>query len=191
MLDLPECQIILSRLKNECPPSLRYHTLPHTLDVYNCAMDIAKAENINIQETKLIGIAAVYHDSGYLIQSDRHEQISCEIAQQYLPNYGYSDFEVQGICELIMATVIPQNPKTHLEKIICDADMDYLGREDFFTTGNLLFEEFKLSGILSDEAEWNRIQVDFLNQHRFFTPISIRLRQPTKHKNLEILKAKL
>ena len=34
--------------------------------------------------------------------------------------------------ELREATKIPQTPLTKLEEIICDADLDYLGREDFF-----------------------------------------------------------
>ena len=33
--------------------------------------------------------------------------------------------------QLILATKVPQKPKNKLEKIICDADLDYLGREDF------------------------------------------------------------
>ena len=41
-----------------------------------------------------------------------------------------------------MATEIPQNPKTHLEMIMCDADLDYLGRYDFETISNNLYTEF-------------------------------------------------
>jgi hypothetical protein len=38
----------------------------------------------------------------------------CERAKKYLPDFGYNDDEIDKICNCIMATQLPQNPKNHL-----------------------------------------------------------------------------
>lgn len=190
MLELPECRIILDRFKNELPAHLHYHTIHHTLDVYNCAEIIAKAEKISAADLKLLLVAAVYHDAGYLDQNHDHELHSCELARRYLSAY-YSNDDIDTICDIIMATKIPQQPKTHLEQIICDADLDYLGRDDFFVIGETLYTEMLQIGTIKDRDQWNKLQVAFLNSHHYFTPTAIWMRQTGKENNLKITESKL
>jgi hypothetical protein len=95
------------------------------------------------------------------------------------------------ILGLIRATKIPQNPSNLLEKIICDADLDYLGREDFWEIGNKLFEELKTLGLISNKYEWNQNQLVFLENHSYFTNASQKLRNERKHQNLLEIKARL
>lgn len=92
---------------------------------------------------------------------------------------------------MIMATKVPQQPQNHLEEILCDADLDYLGREDFFTIGNKLFAELSVYGILSTEDEWNELQARFLEAHHYFTKTAIKLRKKKKDKHLKLVKSKL
>jgi predicted metal-dependent HD superfamily phosphohydrolase len=190
MLHLPECQYILQKLKKDLPPHIHYHTIDHTLDVYDRANYIASRERIYGLDLKLLLIAALYHDAGYLKQSEDHEQISCQMVRTDLPIFNYSIDEIEKICTLIMATKIPQNPKSHLEEIMADADLDYLGREDFFTIGDKLYLEFLELGKITTREEWNIMQINFLQQHHFFTTTAIKLRQTTKEKNLKILMQK-
>ena len=190
MLHLPECQYILQKLKKDLPLHIHYHTIDHTLDVYDRANYIASREGIVGLDLKLLLIAALYHDAGYLKQSEDHEQISCQMVRTDLPLFNYSIDEIEKICTLIMATKIPQNPKSHLEEIMADADLDYLGREDFFTIGDKLYLEFLELGKITTREEWNIMQINFLQQHHFFTTTAIKLRQTTKEKNLKILMQK-
>ena len=99
--------------------------------------------------------------------------------------------EIQKIKGMIMATKIPQSPANHLEEIMADADLDYLGRDDFFTIGNKLFEELTMFGIVNSERDWNLLQEKFLESHHFFTQTSIQTRNQKKNENLEIIKSKL
>jgi len=190
VLLLPECQLILDKLKNELPKSLHYHTIHHTIDVYTSAANIAKEEGITPSDLKLLLIAAVYHDAGYLEQNYDHEQRSCEIVKKYLPQFQYTKEDIDAICNIIMATKIPQKPKSHLEKIICDADLDYLGRNDFFSTSDKLYEEILAIGNIKNRGDWNKVQVAFLQQHHYFTSTAINLRQSQKEKNLQIVQSK-
>ncbi len=146
-------KFILNKLRNELPAHLSYHGIDHTLDVYSAAERIAKEKGISNYERKLLLTAALFHDTGFIKKRELHEVESCNFARQYLPLYGYKVAEIELICGMIMATRIPQSPKTYLEEIICDADLDYLGRDDFFRTGNKLFEELKFEGLIKNEKE--------------------------------------
>lgn len=181
---------IQKRLKNELPKYLYYHSTEHIKDVYTAAKQIAASEGVKGENLKLLLIAAMYHDSGFMIQAKNHEKLSCTIVKETLPDFGFSAEQINKICGMIMATKIPQNPQNHLEEILCDADLDYLGREDFFTIGNHLFEELKTYKIVITKRDWNLLQIGFLEQHNYFTKTAIALRKPQKDKYLQLLKEK-
>jgi len=184
-------KFILNKLRNELPPHLSYHGIDHTMDVYSAAERIAKEKGISNYEQKLLLTAALFHDSGFIKQREGHEAESCNIARQYLPLYGYHPAEIELICGMIMATRIPQSPQTYLEEILCDADLDYLGRDDFFSTGNKLFEELKFEGLIKDEKGWNRLQEGFMMKHHYHTANSVKLRQAKKEEYLILVKSKI
>ena len=176
---------ILAKLRHELPETRAYHSLEHTLDVYASAIGIAEAENITGDDLVLLKIAALYHDSGFTEQDDDHENASCAIVRRVLPTMGFSATQVATICDMILSTCIPQSPATVLEQILCDADLDYLGRNDFIPIGNKLFQEMRTFGVLSTEREWQELQLKFLVQHRYFTHTNRSLREPVKQEHLE------
>ena len=120
-----------------------------------------------------------------------HENASCAIAESTLPDFGYTPEDIRQICGLIQATELPQAPHNLLAEIIADADLDYLGREDFFTIGEKLFEEFSFFKVVNTRDEWNRLQVRFLEKHHFFTQTALMLRQAKKEEHLEMIKESL
>ncbi len=177
---------ILEKLKADLPEYLLYHSVSHIRDVKVQAMRIARSEGIdNQEELNLLETAAIYHDCGFLSTYTNHEERGCEIAREVLPQYGYSDKQISIIEGLIMATKVPQKPKTQLEKIICDADLDYLGRDDFFVIGDYLYEELLHIGVVKDELSWNKLQIKFLTSHHYFTETNIKDREPLKSENLK------
>ena len=179
---------IISKLKKELPANLTYHNIEHTCDVYLAAETIAKAENISVEDMRLLLTAALYHDSGFLVKVDGHEEESCKIAKGYLPLFGFTENEIETICGMIMATKMPQSPGTLLERILADADLDYLGRDDFFKVGHRLYTELTNAGLLEDEYEWNRLQLEFIEKHTYFTRSAINLRKKGKENNIEQVK---
>ncbi len=184
-------RFILNKLRLELPTALFYHSVLHVKDVYAAAEIIGRQENISEQEMKLLLSAAWFHDAGFSRGPKDHEEESCRIARQFLPDFDYTEEEIEQICGMIMATKIPQSPKNHLEQILADADLDYLGRDDFFETGDKLFRELSIFGFLNTEDEWNRLQVRFLESHHYFTPTAIRLRQAKKEAHLVLVKSKI
>ncbi|RQO30166.1 phosphohydrolase [Taibaiella sp. KBW10] len=183
--------LILDKLQNELPQHLSYHSVSHVKDVIAATMFLAAEEGVSDEAFILLKTAALFHDTGFLHGAQEHERKSCEIARQYLPEYGYEQEQIEQICGMIMATKIPQDPKNHLEEILADADLDYLGRDDFFTIGDRLYEELSMFGIVNTEEDWNRLQERFLERHHYFTATSIRLRKDKKQEHLNKIKAKL
>lgn len=176
---------ILERLRNELPATRTYHSFEHTLDVYASAIDIAEAEGVTGEGLIILKLAALYHDSGFVIHDRDHEENGCRIVREHLPRFGATTEEVDRICDLIMATRVPQSPRNKLGRILCDADLDYLGRNDFNLIGHMLFKEMMTYGVVKNEREWNELQLRFLQRHQYFTATNKRLREPVKQQHLE------
>jgi len=189
---LPDIQAnILDRLRSGLPAYLTYHHAGHTLDVVTTALDLARQEGIGEADARLLHLAALYHDTGFLETYTGHEEVSCAIARQELPGYGLESGQIAVICGLIMATKVPQRPQTKLEEIICDADLDYLGRDDFFPIADSLYRELRSLNRVDSVDAWNQLQVSFLENHRYFTPTSNRRRQEGKCRHLEAIRQQL
>lgn len=182
---------ILSKLEKDLSPDLYYHGLHHTLDVLATTEFLCKEENINDHDATLLKTAALFHDAGFLRNNFNHEALGCDLVREHLPAFGYSKRAIKKICGMITSTKIPQSPKNKLEEIICDADLDYLGRDDFKKIGDTLFEELKAYRYLKTREEWDTMQVTFLEKHMFFTESSRTKRQPKKAAHLAHLKERM
>lgn len=179
---------ILTRLEKELDPRLGYHNLSHTLDVFEQAQRIAKEEGVtDDHDLLLLKIATLYHDSGFLFTYKGHEEKSCEILLQDLSGK-LPEEELAKICGMIRATRIPQSPHTLLEEIICDADLDYLGRDDFEPISKHLHKEFIEFNIIPRDAVWDHVQIGFFESHHYFTKSSIKDRKEKKEEYLIMLK---
>jgi predicted metal-dependent HD superfamily phosphohydrolase len=169
---------------------LTYHCFDHTLDVLEQSERIAAAEGIEDREKLfLLKVAALYHDTGFLKTYRNHEEISFEIFMEDAPSFGFTDYEISEVKRMIMVTQIPQRPTDILEKIICDADLDYLGRDDFFTIGDTLRREFIKYGVVPDDQAWEGLQMKFLTNHSYHTESSRKLREPSKQAHIQRLQS--
>ena len=190
VMDYLQTEIFIKeKLRKELPRNLFYHGYEHTLDVLEATERISQEENIEHEDLLLLKTAALFHDSGFLHGYAEHEKAGCKIACETLPGYDYTHEEIEIICGMIMATKIPQNPQTHLEEILCDADLDYLGRNDFEPIAESLFQELIGQNIVNNEKEWNRIQENFLSNHHYFTVYSKINREAEKQKQLQRIKS--
>ena len=175
------------RLKN-LDTGLTYHCFSHTMDVLEQCIRIAETEGVkNEHEIFLLKVAALYHDTGFLHTYRNHEEASCDIFLTETNGFSFTEEDIAVVKRLIMVTQIPQRPNDILEKIICDADLDYLGREDFFTIGDTLRKEFLLYKVVANDIEWENLQLKFLKNHAYHTTSSQLLREPFKQLNISKL----
>lgn len=179
---------VLDKLSKNLSPALTYHGLHHTLDVVKNVLILAKLEGITKpQDLKILEAAAWFHDIGFITTAIGHEEESCRIAEDILPQFGFSTPEIDQIKGLIMATKIPQMPQNKLEMVLADADLDYLGRDDFDRISDSLFFELKESKVVQNRNDWNKIQVKFLSSHKYWTASAIKLRNTKKEERLQFL----
>lgn len=181
-------EYILNRLEKELPKYLYYHNVKHTMDVLIGVEVIGVAEKVSDEELFLLKTAALFHDMGQIVQSKGHEEISCKFAREILPKYQYSKEHIDAVCELIMATELPPNPKNLLETIMCDSDLDYLGRTDFIPVSDTLYDELHHQNIITNKNDWNKIQIKFITNHQYFTNFAKNNREVNKQNQIERLK---
>jgi uncharacterized protein len=181
---------ILEELRARLSGQLYYHGLHHTMDVLRVSAALCEAEGVHGRDVQLVKTAALYHDAGFINnQHVGHEAEGCVLAKKHLPKFGYSAADIEIICGMIMATKIPQSPQNLLEQILCDADLDYLGRPDFERIAASLYQELTAYHLIGDEQTWNRIQVTFLTNHRFHTRTNQEQREPVKRQYLAELES--
>lgn len=177
-------EFITEKMRRELPAFIVYHSVEHTLDVHDAAVRLAALEGLDEQKVKLLRAAALLHDSGISVSFFNHEDISASIAGQYLPSFGFNSQEIESVQHMIVATKLPQKPMNKEEMILCDADLDYLGRDDFFIIGQKLRLEWELTGNKVSLCDWYVIQMEFLRKHTYFTMSARDLRNSRKQDNL-------
>ena len=180
----------LGRLAGELSPHLAYHSLRHTRDdVLPAVLRLAQGSGVNDDALLCLATAALFHDIGFLVAYDDHEAHGIAVARATLPGFGYSAAQLDIIAELIAATRMPQRPTSPLAELLCDADLDVLGREDLWDVNRLLLAETEYyRGQVISEAEWLVNQLRFLEEHVYFSGTAHTLRDPGKVRNVDLMR---
>jgi uncharacterized protein len=173
-------QFVTGLLNKELSKFYYYHNVAHTLYVVEKVIEIGQHEHCTAAELDLLSTAALWHDAGFIHLYNGHEEESCKLAQQYLPSYGYNSNDIDKVCGMIMATKMPHSPNNHLEEMLADADLEYLGTETAAVKANELFKELHHLNPLLTREEWNTVQISFLKQHHYFTAFCKTNKEPQK-----------
>lgn len=178
----------LETLETRLSPDLYYHGVEHTFDVLHVVEQYIERKAIEAHNAYLLRLGALFHDIGFIVSNEDHETYSAAIARRHMEALDCDERDIRVVEGLIAATRIPQQPKTELEEIICDADLDYLGRDDFWEISESLFKELKAYGKVSATLDWNKLQIAFLEKHQYHTDYAIKNRQPKKEQRIKELK---
>ncbi len=180
---------VLACLERGLSPDLHYHSVLHTRDDVLPAVErLAALAGVDEEAALLLRTAALLHDTGYIEQYTNNEPVGARIAQETLPKFGYTPEQIAVIAQMILATSMPQKPENFLEALLCDADLDSLGREDYLITSHNLYAELEACGAHLTLETWYRRQLHFLSTHTYFTAVARDLRDTSKHENILLLK---
>lgn len=168
-----------------------YHSIDHTLEVVEAVEIIGKYCRISKEDLEAVIIAAWFHDTGYYLGCDSHEEASANIAEQYLTNENVDFGIINKVVNCILSTKVPQMPKTILEKIICDADLFHLGSENYFDKSELLWRELTLHNQEMTYESWLKLSKVFVETHEYHTSFGKETLLPKQEKNLALLKSKI
>jgi class 3 adenylate cyclase/HD superfamily phosphodiesterase/ActR/RegA family two-component response regulator len=183
---------ILNRLKALLPDRLVYHDIDHTLNIEKAALRLTYLEGIDEEEVLLLRTAVLYHDAGFIEKYNHNEDFAIGMARNALPKYGYSIEQIDTVCRIIQATKSNVEPVSALEKIMCDADHDYLGRADYYAVAKRLRNEMANYNRIFTEKEWCQFQLEYLEKtHQFYTETAKNIRLQAKQKRIAELKEQL
>lgn len=191
MLDFNSAErFVCDLLTSHLPKGLSYHDVGHTMDVVNVSRALCEHYQLSSHDTLLVTIAALFHDTGFIHTYDGHEAKSVEIMKNYFKDtIDRSDLE--RMAGMIMATKVPQDPTGLLESILADADLDYLGRADFYANDAKLYAELDKWNKISSKNDWLIEQIEFLEDHQYHTDRSRDLRGQHKAERIMELKHQL
>lgn len=178
-------------LNSKLSEKLYYHSAQHTVNALKDCEIYLKFEKVDSYNAKLLRIGVLFHDIGFTSSHINHEVESVKIAFRLMKDYGFSKKEFEVVEGLIYATRIEQTPNTLLEKIIKDVDLDYLGRNDYYSISDELYKELKIFSGYFPIEHWYERQIEFLNSHKYYTSFALKNRQPLKERRIEELYVKL
>jgi predicted metal-dependent HD superfamily phosphohydrolase len=166
-----------------------FHNIEHTHDVVNAVLEIGPQSELTDDELESAVVAAWLHDVGYIDGAKDHEYNAAQKAKQLLERLGAPHKKQMEVTEAIMATKVPQQPKSIISKVICDADLYHLSSDQCEYKSGKLREEWAMIGDkkLTDE-EWLRTNLEFMENHRFHTPYGQTVLQHGKKKNIKKLR---
>lgn len=180
---------ITNLFDKQLPVSFVYHNLQHTEDVAGTAGEIAENSGVDKFNRELLLIAAWFHDTGYIESIENHEEKSVEIAGNFLKEIHYPPEKISTVSRTILSTKIPQDPGTDIEKILCDADLVYMGSDIIIQKLGLLRKEWSqtLNKKYTD-YEWFKASIGFIEANPFHTEYARKKFGDKRKTNLALLK---
>lgn len=147
-----------------------YHDLRHTEETVEACREIAAASGLSSPDTEIALLAAWFHDTGYTETAKGHEEVSAAIGGEWLRARKVPEERIAAVQACIRATELPQRPTTPAAKAVCDADIFFLGRGEFFTKNELLRREIeRREGIVFEDREWLERSLRFLEGQSYHT----------------------
>lgn len=178
-----------SYLSENMPNKYVYHDLEHTKNVVESCMELGGKYFLSEKEMALLEIAAWFHDTGYTKGPNGHEQRSADNAENFLKEKGVAPKDIQEIKSIILSTQLPQKPTTLLEKIICDSDLNHLGKSSYWERCVKVRQEFMITqNKIMTEKEWLAFEINFLENQAYHTEIAEGNWGKKKRKHLRQLK---
>ena len=159
------------RLASSLDPSLTYHTKEHSDDVTEMAIALGATDQLDEHSLLLLGIAAAYHDAGFIEHRNDHEIVSAKLAERAMEADGrFSKEDITLTRQMILDTKLqPDGPshkvRSRLSPWLIDADLANLGRSDFLTQTGLLADELQVPMDLMLKES-----LTLMNRHEWLSP---------------------
>ncbi len=172
--------------EKELPNSCMYHNHDHTKRVFKSTKEIIDSINIANEDKEVLLLTALLHDTGYSKSSKNHEELSVEIAKDFLSKQNAPKTIIDKVSKQIMATKMEHEPVDQMEEIIRDADASHFAKDYYGETSELLRKEFKLNDVKDlNTVQWLKANIDlFQNKHRYYTDYAKEKWGPKKEENL-------
>ncbi|QAA81269.1 HD domain-containing protein [Aequorivita sp. H23M31] len=184
---------ILKLFSEKLPGNFVYHNYTHSKRVYKSINEIIEHSQIGVKDALILRLAALLHDTGYIVSCENHEAESAKIAREFLESKNVEKDVIEGVEKCILATEFKHtDPENELEKIIRDADSSHFGKDYFEEASEFLRLELTLQDRHKYTAEeWREENIKMLTEkHQYYTAYALKNWQPVKEENLAELLSK-
>src|SRR5690606_21669194 len=122
---------VFNLFKENLPNTFLYHNFTHTKRVLRSVNEIIANSKVSSDESTILQLSALLHDTGYIKIRENHEEESGKIATSFLEEQQIETHIIDAVNKCIMATKFKDNPTTDLDKILRDADASHFGKAYF------------------------------------------------------------
>ena len=178
---------IFQLFKDKLPSTFVYHNYTHSKRVYKSINEIIENSQFDVKDATILRLAALLHDTGYIIGRENHEEESVKIANKFLKEHNVDDDIINGVEKCILATKFKDTtPQSELEKAIRDADSSHFGKDYFEEASEFLRQEYLIQKVHNyTSREWLDENIKVLvENHQFYTEYALKEWQPVKEENL-------
>ncbi len=183
---------VVRLLADRLPDSIEFHTAEHAKYVAESAAFIGKNCGLNKDEINIVKLCGWFHDTGYIIDPENHEQESARLAEEFLLSKGVDKTVISQVKHCILSTVIPQQPEDLVSEVLCDADLMHLSEDDYFDRIEKMRKEWtNLSGKKISKLKFHKRSKKFFLQHEYHTRFAKEELRPKKEKTLQRLQKEI
>lgn len=181
---IAQAEKYVTNLLLDLPATMVYHNLNHTREVVKAARKIGNYANLSEEEMEILILAAWFHDSGFTVDYDNHEEKSVELVEDFFKTNDYPSDRKEKVKSSILSTQIDRKPTTLIENVLNDADFHHLSKKSYFDKLLLLKGELEnIKGEEIDNSVWYEENLDFLKSHRYYTEYGKTVLAPKVEKN--------
>ncbi len=190
-------------LLSRCP-EYAYHNRQHTDNVVHEAVKLGIESGLSKPELMIIGIAAYFHDTGFLDQKQANEPIGAKYAAEAMRKAGYREHACEQVQDAILATALKLIPEAGcfgqvatnaLSRYILDADLNNFGKDTFIQSMLAVFQEVSGERVSKIEDMHTPAGLKFMQatlkmqqNHEFCTAAARARFGEQKQTNIEVLK---
>jgi hypothetical protein len=178
---------LLDQLRWKTPTQHSFYGYEHTLNMFQAAEQLIIMENVKGENAIMVKTAVLLLNAAVLEDENCSPEISARLARRWLPEFGYTTKNILLINGMLLSTRSPQRPQNLLEKIVCDASTEYLGREDYPYWAEKLYRQMFLQSKPQKESGWPQMEQTSFANHQYFTETAKRLWNANKQRNYKLL----
>ena len=182
-------QDVMLQMHTKLDQGYTYHCTEHTVEVLDNVDKLIEFSEHEITDSEylILKTAALFHDFGYIDDQNSHEDRSAELCREWLPKYGYNAEDIEIICETILATNLFSKAENKLQEIIVDADLFYLGTDNYTERADHYRSELAFQGKTYNDADWAVFQLKFLSSHSYYTNYGKNTLEQKKQETISLL----
>lgn len=153
---------------DEAPPNLYFHNSAMARSIVNQIDLLAKPERLSEEEYFEVRLASLFLFTGYVTDYEKPDEAACALMDQILPRFNFKIGNTDKSKSLIYNS-FSERYDSLSDRILHDAQYDYLGRSDYVRLTDRLYRERTEHGMAISRDEWITYQKKFITGHDFLT----------------------